>query len=987
MSSICNAHSPEQQTRFDDFVDSATEKVFMVVGAEEIGLRQFMHRYEKAAAEKGGVLILQYNIWPREHSRHFLYRWIAETASGQACREPQAWTEFIEANPQLKSQLALLTARDQRVLEVRFLEAIRFIAEKLDAEQTLLLNIFPLAISPDPTLVDFFKSILRLLPPKTKMIINQCENDILAQQEDFCPSNRISVNGVEPGDTKTLLDRYYRCYHDNGNQGRLMRALVYMAHPLSLNELSLFTGIPEDETRAVLASSDLASMVVADGQACLRIAYPRLFFPRDETILRTLSDDMADLDQRALAYYQDRLASQPDASAAIGHSLGVFRLIGANALATQALISYRPKLALGAGEMSEMELQRALEQVDPAQDETRGRLLLAFAEVRESQGRNRDALESLEAAIGLLRKAGRRADLQTAFEFKGRAAFALREIEVAQKAFEDALRLARELKKPALIADMLSQYGYLHFSIRQLDVAEEKYQEALEQYRSLSGTNPDQSRRGMASQWSNLGHVAYARSDFEQAENYHQQAIEIYTALADEKHIAGQWGYLGHTYFAARDYIKAVNAYEQAAEHDESAGNPLMAAQRYANMGHSMYARREPDEAKRFFETALEKYKAQANASGEAAQYSNLGLVKGDQGEFDRAVEYFNQAMHIYEELGDPINAVTQMIRLGHVRRGQNDLNAAKQHYADAMERYHTLDYQLGEGDTAMELGQVNVALNEFVEADEHFHRAKAIFTKLGHLVKEAMCQMLLAQVRKAQGDMDASLSIFHEASDLYQRMGNPLGVANASFQIGLLYFDQQRYDAAERNYRDALGTFQEKEDREGEANVLANLGTLHFQTKAFNQASDELKDALSLLRKMQHPFGLAGVLVNLSFVQEAQQNYSEAHDCLKEALELYHKMKLSQEAKTIEKRLTDLERQADQSLVRMRGRCSPALRVLRPRAAKSNAMLPVPVEAEKRPRNVVMGKLLRRVACSGGVSVHAAQPRAWPTQWRQATR
>ena len=920
MSSVCNAHSPEQRTRFDDFVDSATEKVFMVVGTEEVGLRKFMRRYEEAAAEKGGILILQYNIWPWEHSRHFLYRWIAETASGQACREPQAWTDFIEANPRLKSQLALLTARDQRVLEVRFLEAIRFIAEKLGAEQTLLLNIAPLAILPDPTLVDFFKSILRLLPPKTKMIINQCENDVLAQQEDFCPSNRINVNGVDPGDTKTVLDRYYRCYHDNGNTGRLMRAMVYMAHPLSFDELSLFTGIPEDKTRAALASADLASMVEADGQACLRIAYPRLFFPRDEAILRTLSEDMADVDQRALAYYQDRLSSQPDASAAIGHSLGVFRLTGANAMATQALISYRSKLALGAGEMSEMELQRALEQIDPAQDEIRGRLLLAFAEVRESQGRNRDALDSLETAIGLLRKTGRRADLQTAFEFKGRAAFALREIEVAQEAFEDALRLARELKKPALIADILSQYGYLHFSIRQLDVAEEKYQEALEQYRGLSGTNPDQSRRGMASQWSNLGHVAYARSDFEQAENYHQQAIDIYTALADEKHIAGQWGYLGHTHFAARDYTKAVNAYERAAEHDESAGNPIMAAQRYANMGHSMYARREPDEANRFFETALEKYKAQGNASGEAAQYSNLGLVKGDQGEFDRAVEYFNQAMHIYEELGDQINAVTQMIRLGHVRRGQNDLKAAKQHYNDAMERYHTLDYQLGEGDTAMELGQVNVALNEFVEADEHFQRAKDIFAKLGHIEKEAMCQMLLAQVRKAQGDMDASLFIFNDASALYKQMGNPLGVANASFQIGLLHFDQQRYDPAEQNYRDALSTFQEKEDREGEANVLANLGTLHFQTKAFDQASDELKAALSLLRKMQHPFGLAGVLVNLSFVHEAQQNYSEAHDCLKEALELYHKMKLSQEAKTIEKRLTDLEQQADQSLARMRG-------------------------------------------------------------------
>lgn len=920
MQSIRYTCSPDDRARLLDFIDSETEKIFMVIGAEEIGLSDFMRCHTKTVLEKGDIFVFQYDIWPREHSRHFLYRWLAETASGRACQDTRAWAEFIETNSRLKSQLELLKASDQRPLEVRFLEAIRFVAEKLNAKQSLLLNFAPLTVSHDLTLVGFFKSILRLLPSKAKMIVNQCEKDVLAQQDDFCPSNRIQVNGAVPSDTEALLERYYRCYHDNGINGQLMRALIYMAQPLSIDELSLFTGIAEDETRVALASADFEAMVVFDGQGCLRLAYPRLFFPRDETICRSLADDMAELDQTALTHYLDRLSRQPDSNAAIGHSLCVSRLSEADTLIAQAMNSYHAKLELGAGEISEMELQFALERIDPAEKETRARLLLALAEVRETLGRNHDALDALETAIGLLKKSGRRTDLQIAFELKGRVAFALRDIEVAQKAFDDALRLARELKQAALMADILSQSGYLNFSIRKLDVAEKQYQEALEQYRSLSGTNPDQGRRGMASQWSNLGHVAYARSDFQQAETCHRKAIEIYMALADEKHVAGQWGYLGHTYFASQDYTNAVNAYERAAEHDESAGNPLTAAQRYANIGHTMYARREPTEAQCFFETALEKYKAVGNASGEAAQYSNLGLVKGDQGEFDLAVDYFNQAKDIYEEIGDQINAVIQMIRLGHVRRGQNDLKVAKQHYKEAMARYHTLDYPLGEADIAMELGQVNVALNELVEANENFNRAIGIFAKLGHKEKEAMCLMLVAQIRKAQDDMDTSLAIFYDAAELYKQMENSLGLANVSFQIGLLHFDQQRYDVAEQHYRDALVTFKEKEDREGETNVLANLGILHYQTKALDQARDELKAALAMLRLMQHHVGLAGVLVNLSFVYEAQQEYNDACNCLKEAQELYHKMKLPQEEKMIGRRLADLEHQADLSLAHMRG-------------------------------------------------------------------
>ena len=926
MQQTVSAQLLDQQKRLLNFIGSETEKIYMVIAAEEIGLTVFTRSCVDAAVKKGDILAFQYHIWPREHSRHFLYRWLAETVSGEACRPSRRWVECMQANPGLESQLALLKTRDQRPLEVRFLEAIRFVAENINPRQTLLLNIAPLTVFQDPALVDFFKSILQLLPNKTKMIINQCEGDVLAEQRDFCPSNRITLNGVGSADTRKILDRYYQCYHDGGINGRLMRALVHLAHPIGIHDLSALIGIAEAEIRAALSTEALACLLATDGQAQWRLAYPRLFFPKEEAIRQALAEDMADVDHQAMSYFRKQLERKPDSTVALGHSLAVYRLSDANVLADQALLSYRPKLELGAGEISEVELQRALERVDPARDETRGRLFLALADVREHLGRNRDALDALEKAIELLRKTGRRIELQLAFELQGRAAFGLRDIDLAQKAFEDALRLARELRDPALVADILSQSGYLHFSIRQLDAAEKMYQEALEYYRHLTASHLDTGRRGMAGQLSNLGHVAYARSDFKLAETYHRQAIDTYAALSDKEHIAGQWGYLGHIYFATRDYEKAINAYEQAAAHDERAGNPMMAAQRYANMGHTMYAQREPEKALRFFETALERYKSQGNAGGQAAQYSNLGLVKGDQGEFDGAVDCFERARGIYEELGDWINTVIQIIRLGHVRRGQNDLKAAKAHYQDAMQRYHDLNYSLGEGDIAMELGQVNVSLSEWEEADEHFQQARKIYDTLGHTEKEAMCLVLSAQLRKVRGNTAAALSMLKDAAALYGKLDNVLGAANVSFQIGLMNFDQQRYDEAEHHFREALSTFREKADKEGEANVLANLGTLHFQTRALDQAGEELQGALVLLRQMQHPIGMAGVLTNLSFVHEAQQDYRAAYDCLREARDLYQENKMGKEVTLVDQRINEIERQADLSLMRLRGSVNTGL-------------------------------------------------------------
>ena len=885
----------------------------------------------EAFLEKDNLFVLRYDIWPQEHSRHFLYRWLAETTSGLSCQSPQGWCTFIAAHPGLQTQLALLQGQDRRPLEIRFLEAIRFIAEKMD-NATLVLQMVPLVTTREPALVDFFKLILRMLPAKTKMIIFQCTNDVMADQKDFCPSNRITVNGTNSGETQKLLDNYHNCYHDKGIKGELMRGIVHLAHPVKIHELSTFTGISEDKATAALASKKFEGILSDHGDEGIRLAYPRLFYPHDETVRRALAEDRADMDKKVLTYYRDQLGSNPEAFAALGHSLGVYRSTDTRITTEQALAGYGPKLALGAGEMAEMELQRALEQLDSGGDQIsdaddlgydpetiRGRLLLALGEVQENLSHSHDALKVLKEAIDVLRKSGHRIGLQKAFELKGRSAFALRDMETARSAFGEALALAVELERTDLIADILSQSAYLEFSTRQLDTAEKKYRQALEQYRLLEGVNPDMGCRGKASQWSSLGHVAYARGNFDQAEAHHLKAIEIYKLLKNDKKTASQWGYLGHTYFAAANYKKAINAYERAAEYDENAGEPLMAAQRYANMGHTMYARRKPEPAETLFKKAMNKYRDLGNPGGEAAQLSNLGLVKGDQGQFDKAVDYFNRAKAMYEELGDPVNAVIQVMRLGHVRRGQNDLKAARQHYLNAMNRYREFNYDLGESDAAMELGQVDMALEDFGKAVEDFTHARELFAKLGHGEKQTICLVLLAQVHKAQDDMDAAESMLSQARSLCEQMDNDLGRANVAFQSGLLYFDQKDYDRAERYYREALDIFRKKADRESEANLLANLGTLYYETKKLDYARKEFEAALVLLRKTGHPVGLAGVLANMSFVHEAQEDYSSARDCLKEALDLYSKMKMTQEAGAIKTHMATVAHKAGLSLKRMR--------------------------------------------------------------------
>jgi tetratricopeptide (TPR) repeat protein len=917
------AESSQVHARIIEFIESSTEKIYMIIGAEEISLYRFLDDILKKIGQQETVFTFSYEIWPGEHSRHFLYRWFQETVSGQACRQQEAWSDFINDQPQLQQQLHLLSTKDLRPLDVRFVEAVRFIAQKLTPEQRLILSVVPLTDIKDETFIDFAKAVLRMLPTNVKLMIGQCHNDILVRQDDFCPSNRLEVNGADASEVDKIRQAYIQTWQGGGVGERLLALLAHLVHPVNLIELADFLKTSKKKLEQVLGSPPFETMISRVGRDGLRIAYPRICRAAGDDRSTIPQENFDTLDKQVIAYYQERLTQDKDYIAALYHSLGLLRLSDSETVAEQTLANYRTKMALGGAEVCEFELNHAL-QLNGKQDTTRAKLFLALAEVQEEQHRNQEALEALEPAIEILQQTDLPADLQYAFELKGRAAFALREMDQAKTALEESLKLSRELDRAALIADILSQLGYLHYSTQQFDQAEALYQEALEAYDGLCQTDPDQGLRGKASQWSNLGHTCFARGDFTKAEQWHRKALASYESIA-------------------------VQAYERAAELDEELGEPQVAAQRYANMGHSMYAQRKPELALRAFEKALTRYRDLGSPEGEAAQLSNLGLVKGDQGEFEPAVDYFNQAKSIYNQIGDALNEITQLVRLGHVQRARQDLESARQNYQDAVDQYHSLGYAPGEADTALELGQVCAEMEKFSDAVDFFGQAQGIFADLGHQEKEAMCLMLIGQTYRREGKLEASQTSFEKALDMYQQHDNALGSANVQFQMGLLQFDQQNYDQAEQHYRDALETFRQSEDKEGEANLLANLATLHFQIRQLDQARDEFSQALSLLRKMDHPLGMAGVLSNLSFVHEEAQRFDEAYDCLQEARQIYDQLRMSQEETIIAERLEALEKKAARSLSRLRSEMFPGATDAAPKTTKVKRNQPCPCGSGKK--------------------------------------
>jgi len=912
----------EKQKIIADYFEALGQKIYLIIGQEELSLYRFLDRGLSLAAQYENYRIFRFEIWEGEHSRHFLYRWLSEMVNGRAYLGYGSWSQILDRDGSLPYQLRLLIEQDIRPLEIRFLEAIRFISRVLQPKEQLILCMTPRTGLQDRIFADFLQAILRVLPVHVKMLVCQEEGDVLVGRPDFSPSNRLRVEMAPREEVAAVTDRYRDAAQSGNIKGDLVRILARLVHPVEMELLCGITGKTDKTIRETLKAPDLAELVEWTDEQWVRLAYPRLY-PAD-AIER---QDFEFPDKQAAAYYEKKLLEgEGTYRDVLYHSLGLSRIRDADFVATQILSTYRAKLAMGGGDICEQELDQALELIGDTQDRLRAKLYLSLGEIRESRKRYDEALAALDPALAILRKDGDSLDLLRALELKGSSAFSKRDIEAATSAFEESIKLAKGLGREDLEADLTSQLAYVYYSMTNFHQAEHLYRGALDLYTKITAYDEAEGRKGEAIQWANLGHTSYAKAEFGKAEEYHQKARDIYAGLGNRKALANQWGYLGHTYFALRAFDQAIDAYETAAGIHEEMGEPLKAVQRRASIGYTHYAQRKLDAARDFFQKALEEYRNLGDPEGEATQLSNIGLIKGDQGAFEEAIADFEQAALIYRELGDPMNETTQILRMGHVRRGQKQYDDAQKHYQQVLDRYRKMEYAIGEADTEMDLGQMYAEMEQWQKADACFMRAQAIYAGLGHKEKETMCCVLSAQVERAQGQADAALKSLECALELCRAAGNQLGSANVLSQMGLIAHECKNQVEAERLYQEALQGFQQLEEREGEANVLANLGTLYYETERMDEACQAYEKALSVLRSMHHALGLSGVLQNISYVYEKQEKYSEASTCLKEARQICNHYEMSREVELIDQHLESLNKLAEASLLRMRKELFPGL-------------------------------------------------------------
>ena len=230
------------------------------------------------------------------------------------------------------------------------------------------------------------------------------------------------------------------------------------------------------------------------------------------------------------------------------------------------------------------------------------------------------------------------------------------------------------------------------------------------------------------------GVLASVRGDATFGSQLHEECLQIYETLGDQRGIVVSLIALGNHYMELGEYARARSALERS-------------LQVWAELG---------DEA------------------GFARSLSNLAFVARTQGRFDEARQTYQQAASTFDRLGDSLSRAWSANHEGDIAREQGELAAAEALYEQALATFRERGNGWGVASSLGDLAMVARQRGDAATAGRLYREALTSFVALDHKRGIARTLESLACLAGEEGRGGRALRLAGAAAVLRERIGAP---------------------------------------------------------------------------------------------------------------------------------------------------------------------------------------------------------------------
>ncbi|GBO54374.1 hypothetical protein APA_2322 [Pseudanabaena sp. lw0831] len=380
-----------------------------------------------------------------------------------------------------------------------------------------------------------------------------------------------------------------------------------------------------------------------------------------------------------------------------------------------------------------------------------------------------------------------------------------------------------------------------------------------------------QDRRSEADQLINLGNQQFNKSQYQEALQSYQLALDIYRAIEDRKGEGNSLNNLGNTYDSLGQYQKAIDFFQQSLITAKQIGDLYSEGRVLGNLGLVYDSLGQYQKAIDYHQQSLEISKKLGNRMGENASLNNLGLAYDSLGQYQKSIDYYQQSLAISKQVGDLNGQGISLTNLGTAYRNLRQYQRAIDFHQQSLAILKNSGDRNGEAISLNNLGLAYQDLGQYQKAIDLFQQSLTIKKQIGDRTNEGNTLNNLGDLFSQLNQPELAILFYKQSINVRESIRKDIR--------GLNQAEQKSYLATvEKTYRN-LAALLLKQDRILEAQQVLDLLKVQELSEYLKtvRGNAQTQQGVDLHRPEQNIIALANELNQLQQKdREGKLNQSE---------------------------------------------------------------------------------------------------------------
>lgn len=288
-------------------------------------------------------------------------------------------------------------------------------------------------------------------------------------------------------------------------------------------------------------------------------------------------------------------------------------------------------------------------------------------------------------------------------------------------------------------------------------------------YQKLSNSDLEENQNYESKIVNDLGLAYQNLGEPEQAIDFFQKALDLYTQLGKPIGQAEVLNNLGTLYANVGQYSKALDLFEKAHIIFEENNRRFGIATTLNNLGILYRELGQFDRAREFYDRALLIYKDMGHGGGEAYNLHNIGLAYNDDRQYEIALDFYQQALDIWKETGNLAGQATALNNIGLVQNELGQFESALQSVEESISILRSLKNRAKEGDTLDSLGTVYRQAKQYDRALASYEQALTVLRSTGNRSTEQVTLSNIAKLFDEQGNSELAIVFYKQSINIIE--------------------------------------------------------------------------------------------------------------------------------------------------------------------------------------------------------------------------